>query len=439
MPITIYKADTINPEIKKKLFARSMANYQTIINQIKPTVADVKERKDAPIFEKYRHRNTPIKSLKVSSQEFERAKKQITAQFKKAVRQAILNIKKVHYTQRQSIDESTTFVFTKSNDIKVWRKWRPIESVGLYVPGGKANYPSSLLMSVIPAQVAGCKQIVVCVPPDNKTGTLPPEVLYAARQLKIKNLFKVGGPQAIAAMAYGTESIPQVDKIVGPGNQYVTAAKLLLFPKVDIDCPAGPSENLIIADKYANPTFVAADLITDAEHGFDSTSLLVTDSALLASEVKQQIKIILSNLETQQTIRKSLNNFGAIIITKNIAEAITIANKYAPEHIQIMTQNAAQVAKKIRNAGSVFVGKWTSKAAGDYATGANHILPTGQMARMFGPLSVESFGRLLQFQQTTKQGLAALKQTIETFASVEKLPAHKISTNIRFNKQVSNQ
>ncbi len=320
-----------------------------------------------------------------------------------------------------------------SKGIKVWREWRPLDSIGIYAPGGRANYPSTLLMCAIPAIIAGCKRIIVCVPP-NEQGNLPAELLVTAFELGITDVFKVGGAQAIAAMTYGTESVPKVLKIVGPGNQYVTAAKLLVFPQTAIDLPAGPSENLIIADDSANPDFVAADLITDAEHGPDSTSILLTPSEQVAKSVSASIIELLKVLSSRETIIESLTNYGAIIVTQSLDEAISLANEYAPEHMQIMTRNPESVAKRINNAGSVFVGSWSAKAAGDYATGANHVLPTGQAAKTFGALSVESFGKWIEFQQLTKSGFTQLSQTIETYADIEGLPAHKLSSTVRNNE-----
>ncbi|MGD9129002.1 MAG: histidinol dehydrogenase [Candidatus Woesebacteria bacterium] len=432
MPIKIYTTKTISKKQLKQVFERSSADYWQIIAQIRPKVASVRQEGDQAILKKYQQRQIPINDLLLSKSEIKEAYQQIDKNFIPALNQAIKNIQKVHQAQKSKLIKEKK-VLVMQRDIQVWRSWQAIERVGLYVPGGKANYPSSLLMTAIPAQIAGCNDIIVCVPP-NQQGRLPPEVIITANKLGIKKVFKVGGAQAIAAMAYGTESIPKVYKIVGPGNQYVTAAKLLLFPTIDIDMPAGPSENLIIADESANNRFVAADLITDAEHGDDSTAILLITSMKQAESVKKEIARILPTLASENTIRSALKNYGAIIVTDNLEASIDLSNQYAPEHLQIMTKNALQIAKQITNAGSIFIGNWTCKASGDYATGANHVLPTGQSAKMFGPLSVESFGRLIQFQKASKKGLKDIKNTINTFAQVEALPAHAYSCQVRFEK-----
>lgn len=430
MNIKIYNAATISPEDFKRLMRRSFIDISAIKTSVRSIMDEIKIRGDDPIWEKYQSRHIPISNLRVTEQEITLASRRVSKKFWAALRQTICNIRTVHQRQlNRLMTQPITHVW--KTEITVWRAWRSIESIGIYVPGGRANYPSTFLMCVIPAQIAGCRKITVCVPPDSE-GKIPPEVITAADTLGVKNLFKVGGPQAIAAMAYGTKTIPKALKIVGPGNQYVTAAKLLVYPTVDIDMPAGPSENLIIADKTANPVFVAADLITDAEHGPDSTGLMVTPSETLARAVQKEVAQLAQTLETKEIIQTALQRYGGIIIVRSLNEAIRWSNEYAPEHLQLMTKNPIQLAKRIVNAGSVFIGPWTSKSAGDYAIGANHVLPTGQTAKMFAPLSVESFGRLVQFQKATKTGLANIRQAVETFAEAERLPAHKLSCSMRF-------
>lgn len=431
MNLKIYKSATISPRDLKRLMRRSFIDVSAIKTSVQRIVDEIKIHGDDPIWEKYRSRNIPVPNLRVTEQEIALAYSEISRKFLTALNQVIRNIRAVHERQRNGLTAQPV-ISVYGTDVTVWRVWRPIESVGIYVPGGRANYPSTLLMCAIPAQIAGCQKITACVPPDSK-GQIPAEVIVAADALGLKNLFKVGGSQAIAAMAYGTKTIPKALKIVGPGNQYVTAAKLLVYPTVDIDMPAGPSENLIIADETANPAFVAADLITDAEHGPDSTGLVVTPSETLARAVQKEAARLAQTLETKEIIRTSLQTYGGIIVVRSLDEAITWSNEYAPEHLQIMTKNPMRLTKKITNAGSVLIGRWTSKSAGDYAIGANHVLPTGQTAKMFAPLSVESFGRFIQFQKTSRRGLATIRRSVEIFADAEKLPAHKLSCAIRFS------
>jgi histidinol dehydrogenase len=427
MPIRIYDSRTIKSNDYRRIFERSSTRYETVVSEIQSQVRSVQESGDAAIFSKYQQREIPVTSLLVDETEFEAAEQQVSSDFLKALTVAQSNITSVCVEQKKSLSNTSR---VDNQGVSVWREWRPLDSVGLYVPGGKANYPSSLLMSAIPALVAGCKTIIVCTPP-NQDGKIPNELLVAAKEIGINTVFKIGGAQAIAAMAYGTKSVPKVLKIVGPGNQYVTAAKLSVYPNTAIDLPAGPSENLIIADENANPSFVAADLITDLEHGPDSTGVLITTSERLAKSVQQKIQTLIKKLPTKKTILASLENYGAIIVTPSLNEAIRMCNDYAPEHLQIMVNNPLKVLPLINNAGSVFLGPYSAKAAGDYCTGANHVLPTGQAAKTTGPLAVDSFGKWLEVQEVTKTGFQQLSKTIEVFADVEKLPAHKLSSMIR--------
>lgn len=427
MSINIYDYKNLNPQIKKRLFERSSADYGQIKTIVSPLMQEVRELGDQGIFNDYARRSISVKNLLVSSKEFDDAYKQINVNFLSAFSVAKNNIMEVCKAQKKALQEKS---LVNNAGIKVWREWRHIQSIGIYTPGGRANYPSCLAMCAIPAITAGCQDIQVCSPP-NSEGNLPPELLVTANELGIKKVFKVGGSQAIAAMAYGTESVTPVLKIVGPGNQYVNAAKLLVYPKTAIDLPAGPSENLIIADGTANPKWVAADLITDLEHGPDSAGILLTPSQSLALAVQKEIEKLLPTLATQETIRKALDQYCAIIIISSVEEAIELSNEYGPEHMQIMTKNARTWAAQIQNAGSVFIGDWSTKAGGDYASGANHVLPTGQSAKTVGALSVDSFGKWVEFQQATRSGFLSIKKTIETYADVEGLPAHKLSSTIR--------
>jgi len=424
-----------NNRLKRRLFDRSFVNYQKIIAKIKPKMAEVRKLGDQAILSKYAERSIPVFDLKVQQAKIAKAYSLVDKDFLLALKTTQKNLQLVCKDQMKSLAQTTTTSLL-NKQVKIWRRWLPIQKVGIYAPGGNANYPSSILMAAVPALVAGVKKLVLTIPPKTD-GSLPPEVVVTANLLGIEKIYKVGGAQAIAALAYGTETIPKVDLVVGPGNQYVTATKIALFPQIQIDLPAGPSENVIIADDEANPRWVAADLITDCEHGVDSAGILLTTSQKLAKSVTQEIIRQLENLSTKETIKKSLKQYGAIIITNDIQEAIKLANEYAPEHLQILTKVAQKVASQCQNAGSVFIGSWSSKSMGDYCSGANHILPTGGSARQFGPVSVETFGRWQEFQQISQLGFRQLAPTAQKFAKVEDLPAHNNNVAVRLEKTPS--
>jgi len=427
MSIRMYAyAKMLNSDYQR-IFTRSSSNYELVKAEIKPAMEAVRQFGDDAILKKYEARKIPVAELLVSQAEFAEAETKVSPNFKEALVVAKKNIERVCIAQRNSLSDTSKVT---TNGVAVWREWRSLDSVGIYAPGGRANYPSSLLMCAVPALIAGCKQIIACAPP-NSEGKLPAELLFTAKSLGISNVYKVGGPQAIAAMAYGTQSVPQLLKIVGPGNQYVTAAKLAVYPRTNIDMPAGPSENLIIADDAANPTFVAADLITDAEHGPDSAAILITTSKKLAKSVQREVTRLLETVSTKETIQQSLKDYGAILIVESLTEAVAVSNDYAPEHMQIMTSNPLETLQQVNNAGSIFLGAYSAKAAGDYCTGANHVLPTGQAAKSFGALAVDSFGKWIEVQGVSESGLQKLSKTIETYADVEELPAHKVSSMIR--------
>ncbi len=370
--------------------------------------------------------SSALSSLKVSQPEIERAYNLVSPELMCALKQAKRNIEKFHRATLPKKERPTSTM----PGVRVWREFRPIECVGLYVPGGKAAYPSTVLMLGVPAQQAGCRKIILCTPA-SKDGSVNPAVLVAADLCGITEIFKVGGAQAIAAMAYGTESIPKVSKIFGPGNQYVTTAKMLAYGEVDIDMPAGPSEIEVIADETANPTWVAADLLSQLEHGADSQALLVTFSEQFAEQVIQamqkEMRILPRKAIVEQAWRKSF-----AVIVRSINEACEITNAYAPEHLEIICKDEAQILKKIMNVGSVFLGKFTAESLGDYATGANHTLPTSGFAKMFSPVSTASFGKMVQVQRVSKTGIGRLRKTVETLASAEGLDAHKYAVTIRF-------
>ncbi|MDQ3554072.1 MAG: histidinol dehydrogenase [Chloroflexota bacterium] len=320
--------------------------------------------------------------------------------------------------------------------IRVGRVWRPLDRVAAYVPGGTAAYPSSLLMSAIPARLAGVREFVVASPA-GRDGTLSPALLGAAGLLEVDEFVVAGGAQAIAALANGTESVRAVDKIVGPGNAWVTAAKLEVFGQVAIDMPAGPSEVMVVADDTADPAHVAADLLSQAEHGADSPAILVTTSARLADQVTEAVIRQLPTLPRQAELQASLASAGLIVETETLDEAFLFVNEYAPEHLSVVVADLDAAEAVIRHAGSLFLGPYAPESAGDYATGSNHVLPTGRLARSYGALSVEAFGKWLQVQRVTREGLASVRDTVAAVAEAEGLTAHRRAVDIRFESEAS--
>ncbi|MBI2593405.1 histidinol dehydrogenase [Candidatus Daviesbacteria bacterium] len=425
----VVNLNDLKPKDLNRLLKRASDNYQLVYPVVKKIISDVKSRGDKAILDYEKQFGAQIKSLKVTENEIEKAFANTDPKLITALKQSIKNITAVAKSQLKSNEKPVQ----TEKGIAVWREWRPIEKVGLYIPGGRAVYPSSLLMTAIPAQIAGCPEIVVVTPP-NSDGEINQPILVAAKLLGIKNIFKTGGAQAIGALAFGTTTISKVYKIFGAGNLYVTAAKQLVFGEVNIDMPAGPSEVFVIADQTANPKFIAADLIADCEHGEDSAGVLITTSKKIAEETAKEIETQLKSIPTSERVRKSLKKNGLIAVTKSIDEAIDFTNEYAPEHLEIMTKNPKSVAAKIINAGSVFLGDYTCKGSGDYATGANHVLPTGQNAKSFSALSVDSFGKMIEIQEVTKEGLTEIRETIEKFSAVEGLPGHGYSATIRFEE-----
>lgn len=412
---------------------RAAGSYQNILPKVKEIMEDVRKNGDKVLVRYYKKFNgtSATYSIQVSQKEIEEAYKQVDEKFIKSIKQMIKNITKVQKAQLKSKKDP---VINSEKGISVWREWRAIEKIGIYIPGGKAIYPSSVLMTVIPAQIAGCKEIIMCSPA-GKDGKIPSPTLVAADMIGLKRIYKVGGAEAIAAMVYGTETVPSVYKIFGAGNSYVTAAKILALQKIAIDMPAGPSEVFIITDETANPKFIAADLLADGEHGGDSACVLLTTSKEVAEQTIKEIENQLPALSTQDRARESLTKYGLIGLVESLDEAIKFTNEYSPEHLEIMTKNPEKLVQKITNAGSVFLGDYTSKSSGDYGTGANHVLPTGGTAKMYPPLGVEAFGKWMQIQKCTKDGLLKIKETIETIAEIEGLPAHKNSVTIRFEER----
>lgn len=428
----VTKLKDLSQKDYQRIVKRSAGTNPEIMPKVRATMEAIREYGDKVLIDDFKRRfgAKNYKSLLVSKEEIEQAYKEVNPKFISGIKQMIKNITAVH--QAQLPEKKDTVVYSEEG-ISVWREWRPIEKVGLYIPGGKAIYPSSVLMSAIPAQIAGCKEIIMCTPARG-TGQIPAPTLVAADMIGLTKIYKIGGAEAIAAMTFGTESIPNVYKIFGAGNSFVTAAKMIALETISIDMPAGPSEVFVIADETANPAYIAADLLADGEHGEDSACVLITMSQKIAEQTIKEIEKQLPQLSTEARARESIKRYGLFAVVNSLDEAVEFTNEYAPEHLEIMTKNADTLVKKIANAGSVFVGNWTSKATGDYATGANHVLPTGGMAKMYPPLGVDAYGKWMQVQKCTKDGLRKIKDSVETVAAVEQLPAHKNSVSIRFIK-----
>ena len=360
-----------------------------------------------------------LSSLAVGEEEMQEAEDLLDEELKSAIRLAKQNIETFHAAQRFTSKRVET-----QPGVTCWQKAVPIERVGLYIPGGTAPLFSTVLMLAVPARIAGCGEIVLCTPP-GMNGKVHPAVLFAAQVAGVNRLFKAGGVQAIASMAYGTESVPRVYKIFGPGNQYVTAAKQLVSLRdVAIDMPAGPSEVEVLADDTANPAFVAADLLSQAEHGVDSQALLVTTSPVLCQAVQQEVERQLALLPRKEIAARSLEH-SKLIVVRDMDEALALTNAYAPEHLIIQTADYMQVAERVMNAGSVFLGPYSTESAGDYASGTNHTLPTNGYARAYSGVSLDSFIRKITFQEITREGLCRIGPAIETMAANEQLDAHK--------------
>jgi histidinol dehydrogenase len=400
------------------------------LRDLRPAVTnileDVRARGDAAVLEYAARFDTPPARLRVPEREITAALERADPAYVAALRQAAANIETFH--RAQLVDEPPV---ETAPGVHVWRAWRPIERVGIYTPGGGALYPSCLLMAAIPARVAGCREVAVCTPP-GPDGRVPVEVLAAAAVAGVTEIFAIGGVQAIGAMAYGTESIRAVDKVFGPGNNYVAAAKAVIASEVAIDLFAGPSEVLIVADETANPAWVAADFLAQAEHGSDSACVVVTPSAALAGRVRDEALRQLETLPTAATMRASLARNGALIVADTLDDALDFANTYAAEHLELIVEDVDQALARIQHAGSVFIGGWSPVAAGDYASGGNHTLPTAAYARGFGPLSIESFGRKMQVQRLESAGLGGIRRSIERLAAAEGLHGHAASVRIRF-------
>ena len=410
------------------ILRRPVADYSQLQETVGSILDEVKRRGDQAVKEYERKFDgVELTRLRVTEKEIAAAKEQLSFELKEAILTAKNNIKKFHEAQKTELPRVET-----TPGVVCWQKAVPVEKVGLYIPGGTAPLFSTVLMLAIPAKIAGCKEIILCSPP-GKDGKIHPAILFAASVSGVDKIFKAGGVQAIGAMAYGTKSIPKVYKIFGPGNQYVTTAKQSVSLRdVAIDMPAGPSEVEVIADESADPAFVAADLLSQAEHGIDSQSILVTDSLSLAEKVMEEIKIQLEELPRKEIAGKALDN-SRIIVLETMDEIVAFTNRYAPEHLIIETENYNGIAGRIVNAGSVFLGHYSPESAGDYASGTNHTLPTNGYARAYSGVNLDSFVKKITFQEISKKGIRNLGKTIQILAKNEKLSAHENAVTLRLS------
>ena len=417
--------------ILENLLKRSPNSYGKFESAVADILANVKSRGDDALFEYTRNfdkADINPSNIVVTQEDIDEAYSLVDDKLLDVIRKALVNIRDYHEKQKQY-----SWFDSKPDGTILGQKVTALSRVGVYVPGGKAAYPSSVLMNVMPAKVAGVEQIVMCTPPD-KEGKVYPTTLVAAKEAGVDVIYKVGGAQAIAAMAYGTASVPKVDKIVGPGNIYVALAKKAVFGYVSIDSVAGPSEIMVIADETANPRFVAADLLSQAEHDEMASAILVTTSEELAKKVSAQIDEFLKELSRSEIISKSLENYGYILVADSIDEAIEVANDIASEHLEIVTKDPFNVMTKIKNAGAIFLGEYSSEPLGDYFAGPNHVLPTNGTAKFFSALSVDDFIKKSSIISYSRNALEEIHNDIETFATAEHLTAHANSIKVRFEK-----
>lgn len=423
----------LNTETKKNiledLLKRSPNQYEEYAAAVSKILEDVKQNKDKALFdytERFDHSVITGDTIRVTEAEIAEAYEKIDPAIIDVIQKAIKNIESYHAKQKQY----SWFDSTENGTI-LGQKITPISAAGVYVPGGKAAYPSSVLMNVIPAKVAGVERIAMTTPP-GRDGKVNPGTLVAAKEAGVTEIYKVGGAQAIAALAYGTESIKKVDKIVGPGNIYVALAKKAVYGHVSIDSIAGPSEILVLADETANPRYVAADLLSQAEHDELASAILITTSRELAEKVSEEVERFVASLSRTEIMQKSLDNYGYIMVAENLAEAIDAANEIASEHLEIMTRDPFLVMTKIKNAGAIFIGEYSSEPLGDYMAGPNHILPTNGTAKFFSPLSVDDFVKKSSIISYSREALEPIYPDIVTFANSEGLTAHANSIAVRF-------
>lgn len=415
-------------DILQNLLKRSPNNYGEFEGRVNAIIEEVRNNRDQAVFnytKQFDGADINAGNILVTEEEIAEAYEQVDTTLLAVIRKSLVNIKKYHEKQVQNS------WFTTEDGIILGQKVTALATVGVYVPGGKAVYPSSVLMNVLPAKVAGVDRIVMCTPP-GKDGKVYPSTLVAAKEAGVDEIYKVGGAQAIAAMAFGTESVPKVDKIVGPGNIYVALAKKAVFGYVSIDSIAGTSEILVLADETANPRYVAADLLSQAEHDEMASAILITTSQKLAEEVSAEIDQFVAELSRKEIIQKSLDNYGYILVADNMEEAIDTVNAIASEHMEIVTADPFHVMTKIRNAGAIFIGEYSSEPLGDYFAGPNHVLPTNGTAKFFSALSVDDFIKKSSIISYSREALEKVHKDIEQFAECEKLTAHANSIRVRF-------
>ena len=421
--------DETKNNILEDLLKRSPNSYGKFEAAVNDILLNVRTNKDEALFKytkDFDKADINASNIVVTKEEIEEAYTKVDPALVDVIRKSLRNIKEYHEKQKQY-----SWFDSKPDGTILGQKVTPLARAGVYVPGGKAAYPSSVLMNVIPAKVAGVEQIIMCTPPDHE-GKVYPTTLVAANEAGVDVVYKAGGAQAIAAMAYGTESIPKVDKICGPGNIYVALAKKAVFGYVSIDSVAGPSEILVIADETANPRYVAADLLSQAEHDEMASAILITTSSELANKVSAEIDGFLKELSRSEIISKSLDNYGYILLVDDINEAVSVANDIASEHLEIVTKDPFNVMTKIKNAGAIFLGEYSSEPLGDYFAGPNHVLPTNGTAKFFSALSVDDFIKKSSIISYSREALEAIHNDIENFASAEHLTAHANSIKVRF-------
>lgn len=425
--VTLTQETTEN--ILENLLKRSPNSYGEFEGRVADIVANVRKNKDAAIFEyskKFDGADINAGNILVTEDEIKEAYEKVDKTLLKVMQKSLVNIRSYHEKQKQN-----SWISTESNGAILGQKITPLQKVGVYVPGGKAVYPSSVLMNIVPAKVAGVDEIIMTTPP-GKDGKVNPSTLVAAKEAGADKIYKVGGAQAIAALAFGTESIPKVDKIVGPGNIYVALAKKAVFGYVNIDSIAGPSEILVLADETANARYVAADLLSQAEHDEMASAILVTTSKEMADEVSKEVDKFVAELSRKEIIQKSLDQFGYILVAEDMETAIATANEIAPEHLEIITVNPFETMTKIRNAGAIFLGEYSSEPLGDYFAGPNHVLPTNGTAKFFSPLGVDAFVKKSSIISYSREALEPVYKDIVQFAECEQLTAHANSIRVRF-------
>lgn len=421
--------ENVKNDILSNLLKRSPNSYGEYESRVNAIIEDIKSRRNEAVFEyteKFDGYRLTEDNIVVTEEEIAAAYEEIDDELVEIIRKALVNIREYHARQKRN-----SWFDAKPDGTILGQKITPLSRVGVYVPGGKAAYPSSVLMNVMPAKVAGVEEIIMCTPP-GKDGKIYCGTLVAAKEAGVDVIYKVGGAQAVAAMAFGTESVPKVDKIVGPGNIYVALAKKAVYGQVGIDSIAGPSEIMVLADETANPRFVAADLLSQAEHDELASAILVTTSSELAKKVSEEVDKFVEVLSRKEILQKSLDNYGYILVAKDMDEAIDVVNEIASEHLELVTKDPFQTMTRIKNAGAIFLGEYSSEPLGDYFAGPNHVLPTNGTAKFFSPLEVDDFIKKSSIISYSKNALENIHTDIEKFAKAEGLTAHANSIAVRF-------